>query len=64
MKNLYRIRNNRIFGGVFGGLGRYLNIDPTILRIIWVTLTVFTGFFPGIVIYFSVLLLIPEEPFN
>ncbi len=61
MKKLYRSRRNRMLAGVFGGLGEYVNLDPTVLRIVWVVLTVFTGFFPGFLIYYLVILIIPEE---
>jgi len=50
-----------MLAGVFGGLGEYVNLDPTVLRIVWVVLTVFTGFFPGFLIYYLVILIIPEE---
>ena len=36
MKRLYKSRNDRKIAGVCGGIGEYLNIDPTIIRIIWV----------------------------
>jgi phage shock protein C len=39
-KKLYRSGENRIFGGVCGGIGEYFNIDPTIVRLIWVLLTI------------------------
>jgi len=50
-----------MLAGVFGGLGEYVNLDPTVLRIVWVVVTVFTGFFPGFFLYFLVILIIPEE---
>ena len=62
MKKLYRSRRNRMLAGIFGGLGEYVNLDPTVLRIVWVVLTVFTGFFPGFLIYYLAILIIPEEP--
>ncbi|MFH0856314.1 MAG: PspC domain-containing protein [bacterium] len=61
MKKLYRNKKNRIWMGVIGGLGEYFNIDPTILRLIWVLVTVFTGIFPCIIIYIAAAIIIPEE---
>ncbi|MDD2909304.1 MAG: PspC domain-containing protein [Candidatus Pacebacteria bacterium] len=60
-KLLYKSKENKIFCGVVGGLGDYLNIDPTILRLIWLLVVVFTGFLPGIVIYIIACLIIPDK---
>ncbi|OGY28530.1 MAG: hypothetical protein A3F33_03090 [Candidatus Woykebacteria bacterium RIFCSPHIGHO2_12_FULL_43_10] len=57
---LYRSKTNRIWAGVFGGLGEYLNVDPTILRLAWLIITVFTGFVLGLITYLLALLVIPE----
>ena len=61
-KRLYRSRSQRMIGGVCGGLGTFLDIDPTIVRVILVILT-----FPfpiTILAYFIMLLVVPEEPLN
>ena len=55
-KKLYRSRSNRMLFGVCGGLGEYIGIDPTIVRLIFV----FSGV--GIGLYFIAALIIPEEP--
>lgn len=60
-KELYRSNKNRMFGGVCGGLGEYLNIDPTVIRLIAALLTVF-GMGTPILVYFIMLLIVPEEP--
>jgi phage shock protein C len=39
MKRLYRSRTSRILGGVCGGLSAYSDIDPNLIRILWVALT-------------------------
>jgi phage shock protein C len=57
---LRRSRDNRVLFGVCGGLGRYLGIDPVIVRIAVVALTVFGG--SGVVLYLIGLVAIPEEP--
>lgn len=61
MKKLYRSKKNKMLAGVLGGLGEYINLDPTILRIGWTVVVVFTGFFPGFFLYFLAILIIPEE---
>lgn len=59
-KKLYRSRTERMIGGVCGGLGQYFNIDPTLVRLIFVLLFL-TGS-AGFWIYIILLIVIPEEP--
>ncbi|MFM2357971.1 MAG: hypothetical protein RJA61_708 [Candidatus Parcubacteria bacterium] len=61
MKRLYRSKTNRVFSGVCGGLGEYLNIDPVVLRLLWVILTFFAAVIPGLVAYFIATLIVPLE---
>jgi phage shock protein C len=60
-KRLYRSRTNRTVAGILGGLGEYLNIDPTVLRVIFIILLIATAFFPCILGYFIAYFVIPEE---
>jgi phage shock protein C len=60
-KKLYRSDKNKIISGVFGGLGEYVNVDPVILRLIWIVVLVFTGFIPGIIAYFLAVVVIPKK---
>jgi len=62
-KRLYRSRDDRIIGGVCAGLGKYLNIDPTVVRLLFV-LGAFFGMGSLVVIYLVLLLVIPEEPMD
>jgi phage shock protein PspC (stress-responsive transcriptional regulator) len=60
-KQLYRSRKDRVLGGVAGGLGRYFDTDPVLLRVLLVLGVVFTGgglFFAYLVAW----IIIPEEP--
>ena len=59
MKRLYRSGKERILGGVCGGIGEYLNVDPVIIRLLWV-LFGFTGI--GILFYFASWIIIPRNP--
>ncbi|MHB8931452.1 MAG: PspC domain-containing protein, partial [Melioribacteraceae bacterium] len=59
---LYRSRRVKVFGGVAGGLAQYFNIDPIIVRILFVVFTLMHGI--GIVIYIILWIVIPEEPFE
>lgn len=56
---LYRSRNDRIIAGICGGLGQYFNIDPVIIRILWVILSFSGG---GFLAYLICIFVIPEEP--
>jgi len=61
MKKLYKSKKNKIFAGVIGGIGEYFNIDPVLLRIVWVLATSFTGFVPGIIAYIISILVVSEK---
>jgi phage shock protein PspC (stress-responsive transcriptional regulator) len=47
--------------GVCGGVGDYFNIDPTLVRLIWLVLSICTFIFGGIVCYILAAIIIPEE---
>ena len=61
MKKLYRSDKNRVFAGVIGGLGEYLDVDPVILRLLWVVIVIFTGLFPGLLAYILAIFIVPKE---
>lgn len=61
MSNLYKSRDNAVVFGVLGGIGEYFNVDPVLLRVIIVVLTVM-GVGAPVVIYFLLALIMPEEP--
>ena len=63
MKKIYRSKTDRKLLGVLGGFAKYFNIDATVLRIIYVLLSLFVLGCP-IIIYLVVALIIPEEPKN
>src|ERR1700761_4325172 len=58
-RRLLRSRDERVIGGVCGGLGRYFNVDPLIFRIAAVALIFVGGF--AIVAYIAALLLVPDD---
>jgi len=59
-KKLYRSTSDRQLAGVCGGIAKYLNIDPTVIRILWVIATLFG--FAGLIAYIACIFIIPEEP--
>ncbi len=60
MKRLFRSKNNRMLGGVCAGLGEHLDVDPTVIRLIWAVVTLLS-FGTGIIIYILAWIIIPEE---
>jgi phage shock protein C len=59
---LYRSRVDRVVGGVCAGLGDRLDIDPSLVRVVWVIGTILTGFVFGILLYIILLIVVPEAP--
>ena len=54
---------NRHIAGVCGGLGEYLGLDPTVVRVIYVLLSIFSAGFPGVLLYIILWVLIPEREY-
>ena len=52
--------SNKVLGGVLGGIAEYMDVDPTIVRVAYVALSIFTTGFPGLLLYIIMLLLIPH----
>lgn len=61
MKRLYRSNDNKVFCGIIGGLGDYFGVDPVILRVGYVFLSVFTGIILGLVAYLVVCMVVPKK---
>ncbi len=60
-KRLYRSRTDRMFSGLCAGLGEYIGMDPTVVRAIFALVSIFA--FPApIIVYFAMMLIVPEEP--
>ena len=59
-KNLVRSKKNKVIAGVCGGNGNYLDIDPVLLRLLWVLL-ILVSFGTGILAYIIAWIIIPKE---
>ena len=59
-KRLYKSRTEKKLGGVCGGIATYFNIDPTIVRLLWLV-TVFCGG-GGLIAYLIAYIVVPREP--
>lgn len=60
MKKLYCDKKNAKISGVCAGIAKYFDLDPTVIRILWVVITMFGG--SGIIAYIICALIIPDEP--
>lgn len=60
-KKLYRSKTDRMIAGVCGGLAKYFEVDPIIIRVIFFILLL-PGGLPGILPYVIMWIVVPEEP--
>lgn len=60
VKKLYKSNKNKMIDGVCGGIGEYINIDPTIVRLGWVVFCALGG--SGIIAYIIAAIIIPRNP--
>ena len=60
-RRLVRSSRHKMIAGICGGLGEYLDVDPTVVRIAYVLITVFTAFVPGLVAYAIMTFLVPRD---
>lgn len=59
---LHRSRTNKVIAGVCAGLADWLGWDPTLVRILYVIISVFSAAFPGILVYLILWLVMPKAP--
>lgn len=62
MKRLYRSRSEEMIAGVCGGLADYLNVDPTVIRLVFLLLFFAGG--GGLIIYLILWVIMPMEPIS
>jgi len=62
-KRLYRSQARKMLGGVCGGLGDYFEIDVTLIRLVFVAISLVTAIIPMVIFYLIAWIIIPvEEP--
>ena len=59
---LSRIRQDRKLAGVCGGVARYFDADVTLVRVLWILLTIFGAVLPGIIAYIVCIVAMPQDP--
>jgi len=58
-KHIYRSKDQRLLGGVCSGFAEYFNVDPSVIRLLWIILTFVYG--SGFILYFILWVILPEE---
>ena len=53
--------DDKVIAGVLGGFAEYFDIDPVIVRVIYVVLSIFSAGFPGLLIYLILWIAIPKK---
>lgn len=62
MRRLYKNRTNRVFSGLLAGMADYFSMDPSMLRVIFIFLMIFTGVIPGVLAYIIASAIVPPAP--
>lgn len=60
MKKLCKSKDDRMLCGVCSGIGKYLNIDATLVRLVFAILGLWSGI--GVLLYIAAVIIIPSEP--
>ena len=64
-KRLYRTEGGcKMICGVCGGLAEYFDIDPTVVRVVYAALSLFSACFPGIILYILLLIIMPPAEYH
>ncbi|QHQ61793.1 PspC domain-containing protein [Anaerocolumna sedimenticola] len=58
-KRLYRSNSNKMIAGVCGGIAEYINLDPTVVRLLWVLLCFMGG--TGVIAYIIAAIIMPNQ---
>ena len=61
-KRLYKSSTDKKLDGVCAGIAEYFNIDPTLVRLGYAAVTIFSAFILGIVAYFVASMIMPRKP--
>ena len=59
-KKLYRSMTDKKLCGVCGGIAEYFDIDPTLVRLLWVCASLFSACFPGLLAYIICAIVVPQ----
>lgn len=59
-KKICRNSEDKMIGGVCSGLASYLKVDPVLIRVLWILLTIFSAVIFGVIAYIVLLIVLPE----
>lgn len=60
-RRLYRLTYDKSIGGVCAGFAKYLDIDVTLVRVVTLAVTIFTGVIPGVLAYLFAMIVMPKD---
>ncbi|HVE65505.1 MAG TPA: PspC domain-containing protein [Thermoanaerobaculia bacterium] len=61
-RRLTRSNRDKMIAGVCGGLAQYLDMDPTLVRVLYVLVSILSAAFPGIIAYIILMFVMPPPP--
>ncbi len=53
--------NDRMLAGVCAGIAEYFDIDPTLVRVCYAALSIFSAGFPGLLLYIILMIIMPQK---
>jgi phage shock protein C len=59
---LTRSRRDVMVGGVCSGIGRWMKVDPTVVRVVFALVSLFSTAFPGLIVYLVLWAILPVDP--
>lgn len=60
-RRLHRLTYDKSIGGVCAGFAKYLDLDVTLVRVVVLAVTIFTGVVPGVIAYFLAMIVMPKD---
>lgn len=61
MKRLMKSNTDKMISGVLAGIGEHFDIDPTLVRIAYVLMSLFSACFPGLILYIVMMIIVPQK---
>lgn len=55
---------NKMVAGVCAGIAEYFDLDPTLVRVVYATLSIFSAGFPGLLLYIILLIIMPQSDYQ
>lgn len=60
-KQLYRVEEGKVFSGVCAGISEYINMDVGLVRVLFLIVFIFSGFFPVVIAYIVMAIILPSK---